>query len=288
MGAAFIVTLREGVEISLIVAILLAYLGKVGRRDMFGAVWVGIGVAAVACIGLAVAFEQLAGGFTGPAEQLTEAIVSALAACMLTVMIFWMRRHARSLKGNLQTKLGAALERSATAVAVFAAISVLREGIETALLLIGASEESAGGSQFLVGGIAGLAVATWIGYACYSSSRRVDLRRFFAVTATLLILFAAGMVGKSAHELREYFEITGTLAEPVWHVTTAAFSTSWLAELMAGMFGWSPQPELIRVLAYVAYAVPVLALYFGDRIRVPRFGVRAVELHEPTAGRAEA
>jgi high-affinity iron transporter len=276
MGAAFIVTLREGVEIALIIAILLAYLSQVGRRDRFGAVWAGIAGSTALCVALAVAFEQLFGGFTGKAEQLTEAIVSGLAAVMLTVMIFWMRRHARGLKGDLQTKLGLAVERSALAVAIFAAISVLREGIETALLLLGASEgQHASSTSFVVGGLAGLVVASWIGYAFYSGSRRIDLRRFFSVTATLLILFAAGMVGKSVHELREYFVITGTLADPVWQVTNAAFSTSWFAQLLAGTFGWSPRPELVRVLAYLLYAIPVLVLYHAPTVRLPRFGSSA-------------
>jgi high-affinity iron transporter len=186
---------------------------------------------------------------------------------MLTFMIFWMRRHARELKGKLQTGLSRAAEHSMVAVALFAGIAVLREGIETALLIVGAeSTTGASNASFLLGGFAGIAVASVIGWAVYHSSRRVDLRSFFNVTAFLLILFAAGMVGKAAHELRELFEVTGTFASPVWTVENALFSTSWMSRFLAGMFGWSPQPELVRVLAYVAYLVPVLGLYFGDKL----------------------
>src|SRR6476469_4600861 len=117
MGAAFVITLREGVEISLIVAILFAYLAKAGRREMFGAVWAGVLAAAALCVGLAVAFEQIAGGFEGKAEQLTEATVAGAAAAMLTFMIFWMRRHSRELKGQLHARLDSVLERSFLAVA---------------------------------------------------------------------------------------------------------------------------------------------------------------------------
>jgi high-affinity iron transporter len=270
MGAAFLITLREGVEIALIVAILLAYLVKSNRRDLFGAVWAGIAAATLLCIGLAVAFEQIAGGFEGKAEQLTEAGVSLAAASMLTFMIFWMRKHARHLRCSLQTNLSAVLEHSFLAVAVFGGLSVLREGIETALLLIGATDGTSAGLGFTIGGVAGLVVSVWIGYVFYVGSSRINLERFFSVTSMLLILFAAGMVGKVAHELSEYFAMSGGLVDPVWSVTNAALSTSWFARFLAGMFGWSPHPELIRVLAYLLYLVPVTALYFGDRIRFPR------------------
>jgi high-affinity iron transporter len=267
MGESFLISLREGVEISLIVAILLAYVVRIERSGAVRAVWAGVAGAALLCIALAVAFLQLVGGFEGRAEMATEAIVSAAAAGMLTFMIFWMRRHARELKGKLQSGLGRAAERSLLAVSVFAAIAVLREGIETALLLIGADRASGEPAMPFIGGaVAGLAVAVVVGWMVYSSSRRIDLRRFFNVTALLLILFAAGMVGKSAHELRELFEVTGAFANPVWTVTSPLLSTSWIAHFFSGMFGWSPAPELVRVLAYVAYLVPVLGFYFGDRV----------------------
>ncbi|MCW2922823.1 MAG: high-affinity Fe2+/Pb2+ permease [Thermoleophilia bacterium] len=267
MGESFLISLREGVEISLIVAILLTYLNRVGRRDAFAAVWVGVGVAALACFALAAVFLHLIGGFTGRAEMATEAIVSIAAAGMLTFMIFWMRRHSRTLRSSLQEGLGRAAAHSFAAMALFAGIAVLREGIETALLLVGAERETGDTSLgFLAGGVAGLAVACGIGVMVYHGSRRVDLRRFFSATAFLLILFAAGMVGKAAHELREFTGAEGGWASPVWDVTTPLFSTSWFADFLGGMFGWSPAPETVRVIAYVAYLVPVLALYFGDAV----------------------
>jgi high-affinity iron transporter len=282
MGESFLISLREGVEISLIVAILLAYLNRIERREAFRAVWSGVAVAALACVALAIAFLELVGGFEGRAEVATEAAVSGAAAAMLTFMIFWMRSHARELKGKLQSGLERAVEHSAIAVAAFAAIAVLREGIETALLLIGA-ERGAGVSlaAFVGGGLAGLAVAATIGLLVYRGSSRVDLRRFFSVTAFLLILFAAGMVGKATHELRELLEVSGVLAQPVWTVDSPLLSTSWVARLMAGMFGWSAHPDVARVIGYIAYVVPVLGLYFGDRLavaasRVTRRRTRAV------------
>src|SRR5690348_10689793 len=101
MGESFLISLREGVEISLIVAILLAYLNRIERRDAFKAVWTGIAASTLACLALAVVFQELVGGFTGRAEMAVEAGVSLAAASMLTFMIFWMRRHARNLKGAL-------------------------------------------------------------------------------------------------------------------------------------------------------------------------------------------
>lgn len=263
MGVAFLITLREGVEIAVIVAILLAYLSQNGRRDMFGAVWVGAGIAVAACMALGLAIKMVAGGLEGPAEAATEALVSLAAAGMITFMIFWMRRHARELRGNLHSRLSNALENSYLAVAAFAAVSVLREGIETALLLLGASDESRAGAGFTFGGIAGLVVATWIGYLLYSGSRRIDLGRFFTVTGALLILFAAGMVGKAMHELVELVELGGPLAGAAWTISAGPLSGGWFSDLLAGLFGWSPQPEWLRVIAYLGYLAPMAVLYFA-------------------------
>ena len=137
----------------------------------------------------------------GKAEQATEGLLALAACAVLTWMIFWMRRNARSLGGELRAKVDAA--STAGALTALAFIAVAREGFETVLFLLSAETQSASGSQVVVGGLFGLAVAAALGWLIYVGGRHVDSRTFFKVTGVLMILFAAGLAGKAVHEFRE-------------------------------------------------------------------------------------
>jgi high-affinity iron transporter len=261
VGASFIITLREGLEISLVLGILATYLVKTDRTQMLRSMWIGSAIAlAVAAIG-GVVFRAAVGEFEGKWEQAIEGSIALFAALVLTWMIFWMRRNARGLSHELRAKLDASDTSRAVAIVAFAA--VLREGFETALFLISAETESASGGEVVAGGLIGLAVAAVIGWLVYVGGRRIDLAKFFAITGFLLILFAAGLVGKAFHEFRELFGIEdGWLIESLWTIESGAFASGNLYDFMNGLFGWHRSPERIRVLAYFAYLVPVMWLYF--------------------------
>jgi len=269
MGASFLITLREGLEISLVLAIVLAYLAKTGRRDLFPAVAAGAGVAAVVCVVTGLAFHVLIGEFEGRAEQAIEGTLALIAAAVLTWMIFWMRKNARGMSADLHGKLDAAANRSATAVALVAFGAVAREGFETVLFLLGAETGSSSGASVVVGGLLGLAVSAVLGVMVYRGGSKMNLRRFFQITGALLILFAAGLFAKAMHEFRELLEIEGWLAEPVWVIESGVFASGWLYDFLAGVFGWSSDPERIRVIAYVAYLVPVSIAFFAGGRQAP-------------------
>jgi high-affinity iron transporter len=268
MGAALLITLREGLEISLVVAIIAAYLVKTGHRDRLPVMWSGVAAAVAASIATGVAFFALIGSFEGRWEKAIEGILAFAAVGVLTWMIFWMRRNARNISGELHGKLAAALAESPKALAIVAFVAVAREGFETALFLLGAETGTSSGAAVVVGGLIGLAIATVIGIAFYNGSSRVDLRRFFQTTGMLLILFAAGLFAKGLHEFRELFEIESSLvAASVWNVTSGPLAAgTTLTDFLQGLFGWSPNPERIRVFGYAAYLVPVTWLFYrGDR-----------------------
>lgn len=270
MGAALLITLREGLEISLVVAIIAAYLVKTGRSSYLPAMWVGVAAAVVASIATGLLFKAAIGEFEGTWEQAIEGTLAFLAVGVLTWMIFWMRRNARNLSGELHSKIDAALANSPAALTVIAFVAVGREGFETALFLLGAETSSSSGAAVVVGGLIGLAIATAIGLAFYRGSARVDLRRFFKATGLLLILFAAGLFAKGVHELRELLELESSIiADPVWEVTSGPLAEgATLHDFLKGLFGWSPHPERIRVVAYLAYLIPVAWLFYaGDRRR---------------------
>lgn len=272
MGSALLITLREGLEAALIVAIVLGYLKRLGREGDFPTVWLGTAAAvALSTIAGLVVFNTL-GELEGRAEAVTEGLVAFVATGVLTWMIFWMARQARFIKGELESKVDAAVVAgSSIALASIAFVAVLREGLETALFLLstGVGTESSA-SQF-VGGVIGLGVAIVLGYLVYRGSRKVNLRVFFRVTGALIILFAAGLLAKGVHEFQEA-GLIGTLNEHVYDVSSVAAldpDSSTFGEFLGGLFGWSPNPSLEMIVVYLLFLLPVGTAFLAVTRRMP-------------------
>ena len=265
MGAAFLITLREGLEIAIVLAILISYLVKTGRADEVGAVWRGAGIAAGICVAVGLVVHLAVGGLNGRNEKAVEAVIALAAASVLTWMIFWMREHARTLGAQLRRQVEEAT--TARALAVIAFVAVLREGLETVLFLLSAETSSASGAGVVVGGLSGLVVSVGLGVVFYSAGHRLNLRTFFNVTGVLLILFAAGLVGKFFHEFRELLEIeSGWIWSPAWTIESGLWANGAFYDFMKGFFGWHAETERIRLVAYFAYLLPVgWAFLWGGR-----------------------
>ena len=260
MGASFLITLREGLEIAIVLAILLSYLVKSNRSNEAVAVWRGAGAATVLCLIIGVVIHLSTGGLHGSAEKAVEMVIAAAAASVLTWMIFWMRTHSRSMGAELRQQVDEAT--TSTALAAIAFVAVVREGLETALFLLSAENASASGSSVVFGGLLGLALAAVLGRLFYMGGNRVNLRTFFNVTGLLLILFAAGLVGKAFHEFREMMSIeTGWIWQPVWTVESGIWSSGTFYDFMKGFFGWHAETERIRLISYFAYLIPVGYLF---------------------------
>jgi len=202
MGSGLVV-LREGFEASLVVAVVLAFLDRSNRRDGFAAVWIGIAAALTVSALVGITLFAVGAELEGTSEYLFEGITTIVAAALLVWMIFWMRRQARSIRTDLEGKTRTALaEGSAIGLAAVAFVGVLREGVETALLLFSTTEKSSP-LVSLVSALVGLALAIGLGYAFYRGSHRLDLRRFFTVTSAILLLFAGWLLAKGLEELAE-------------------------------------------------------------------------------------
>jgi high-affinity iron transporter len=270
--------LREGLEAALVVAIVLAYLKRLGREDAFGRVWGGTALAGVVALLAGIVVFAAVGNLEGDAEAITEGIVAFLAASVLTWMIFWMARQARFIKGHLHAKIDAALTSgSAVGLAAIAFFAVLREGLESSLFLVSTTVGEHSNVQELLGGLIGLVGAAGIGYLVYKGSRRFNLRLFFRVTGALIILFAAGLVAKGVHEFQEVGLIP-TISEHLWNVGSVAVldpARSWFAELLGSLFGWSPSPSLEMVVVYVLFLVPAGTAFLAQTKKVPTTHVRA-------------
>lgn len=262
MGASFLITLREGLEASLIIAILLTYLQKTNRWADARYVWNGTAAAVGVCLVAGFAIFIALDGMEGKLAYAVEGLIALFAMAVLTHMIFWMRAHARTLGQELRDKVD---RSAASALAIIAFAAVAREGLETVLFLLSAETESASGSQVVLGGLLGLVVAVILGVVVYRGGNRVNLKTFFNVTAVLLLMFAAGLAGKAVHELRELIGWEdGWLVQPMWTIESGMWSSGTFYDFMRGLFGWHRSPENIRVIAYFVYLLPVLSIYLRD------------------------
>jgi high-affinity iron transporter len=264
MGRAFLITLREGLEIGLVVAILFRYVLRPGREQLTRSLAAGSISAGLVSAISAVVFFNVVGDFEGKTEQVIEFLL-ALAACItLTWMIFWMRAHSRELSGSITSKLDAASTKSGLAIGLVAFAAVAREGFEAALLIVAGKVQDTKGTAVAVGGLIGLIVAAALSYAFFKGSTRLNLKKFFTVTGVILLFVAAGLFAKAAHEGREILGIEGWSATSMWNVVKGPFASGWISDFMQGMFGWSPSVERIQLLAYCLYLGPV-AYFFLRR-----------------------
>lgn len=269
MLTAFFVMLREGFEAALIVAILYAYLRKVDRQDLVPAMWQGVAAAAVLSVGSGVIIHLTIDGLEGEPRLRAFAAISVFAVLVLTWMIFWMRKHSRAIKGELQQVLDQAMSRSRRirlAVILAAFFAVLREGLEAALFMI-ATATTEDGAQVLLGAVAGLTVACLLGWAVVLGGRRMPMRQFFQVTGVALILFAGGLLARTVMFLQTSGDL-GISWNNVYDLTSIRWLTveTEVGRFLGAMFGWDPRPSIEQVIAYVLYVGVVTWLF----LRTPK------------------
>lgn len=256
MVTGFFLSLREGLEIALVIGIVLGSLKRLQRTDLAGAVWLGVLGAAALSFLAAVGLTLIGASLEGSAEAIFEGSLMLLAAAVLTWMIFWMRKHARLLKDEIQNGVRAASRLGTASLFVLAFVTVLREGLELALLLSAAMFSSQTGTT-VVGSLLGLAVAAGLGFGFFAATIRLNLNRFFQITTIVLILFAAGLVAHGVHEFNEV-GIIPSLIEHVWDTNAILPESSVLGQTLTTLLGYNGNPSLSEVLAYGLYLVGVL------------------------------
>lgn len=266
MVAPLLITLREGLEAALIIGIVLAYLARTGNGHRSAPVWAGTAAAILVSVIAGVAIFLTVGELEGAAEQIFEGTAMLLAVAMLTYMVIWMKRQSSSIRGELQDKVQAALRSgSGLALAAMAFLVVVREGIETALFFF-ASSRSGTAVESLLGGIAGLALATALGYAVYRGSHRLNLGTFFNATGVLLIVFAAGLLAHGIHEFEEA-GVVPILIEHLWDVNWLLDEKSDLGRFLTALVGYNGNPSLLEVAGYVSYLALSLNRYLSPSAR---------------------
>jgi high-affinity iron transporter len=261
MAFSFLVTLREGVEMALIVAILLGYLRSIGQRRHFRDVWYGVAVAAAVCVAIGAALEIASKELDDRVVEAFEGFTMIFAVAILTGMAFWMKRQAAGISKELKASVDAALSRgSMTAVVLLAASSVGREGLETTLFLFAGSTTGGSGFQFVMGGILGFAIAALVGVAMYHGARRIPLKHFFNVSGVAVIVLAAGLLATSVVKLYEAAIITN-LGDRPWDTERYISITSNLGKFLNVLLGYDSAPSMLQIGLYWSYLLLVGAAF---------------------------
>jgi high-affinity iron transporter len=264
MEAALLIMLREGFEAALVVAIVFAYLRRIGRLDLARSVWQGVALATAAAFAVGIAVRLSVGSLEGDARLRAFAAISAVAAVVLTWMVFWMRRQSRMIKGDLEHRVDAAVRSDNTrrAILAVALVAVLREGIEAALFLIAAGTDESGGAV-VIGALVGLALASLLAFVVYWGGRSMPMKAFFTVTGLVLIICAAGPVAKTVLFLQTSGDLGSFNLNGIYDLTAYRWLTQQTEEgkFLAAMFGWDPRPSIEQLVAWTAFAAPVTWLF---------------------------
>lgn len=285
----FVITLREGVEAALVVGIVLAYLKKAKQQHLNAWVWAGVGMGLIASALIGVLFGWVVQtlGTLGPAiEPLLEGIFSLFAIAMLSWMLVWMTRNARTLKQDLEGAIGSALKRDQRAGwGIFSLIlfAVVREGFETVLFIVGKFQQ---GIVPAVGALSGIAIAAGIGGLIFRWGIRLNLRKFFTVMGILLLLIVSGLVvtalghfdtaantmaqlDRKSQSICFFYERFAKpqyrdciLGPMVWNFNKVLPDDRFPGILLNALFGYSDRIYMVQAFSYVAFLITIGGIYF--------------------------
>ncbi|KOU58091.1 iron transporter [Streptomyces sp. XY58] len=282
----YLIGLREGLEASLVVCILVAYLVKTERRDALRPVWLGIGIACALSLAFGALLEFGSQELTFEAQELLGGSLSIISVGLVTWMVFWMKRTARHLKAELHGKLDSALAMGTGALVATAFLAVGREGLETALFVWASVRASGEGSSApLIGVLLGIATAIVLGYLFYRGALRINLAKFFRWTGAMLVVVAAGVLAYGVHDLQEA-RFLGGLNDRAFDISTAVPPDSWYGTLLKGVFNFQPDPTVLQLTVWALYLVPVLVLFFAERGGRRRPASAATPSDSPTSAPA--
>ncbi|GAA4663775.1 iron uptake transporter permease EfeU [Frondihabitans cladoniiphilus] len=274
MLATLVIGLREGLEATLIVGIIAAFLKR--NRIPMWPMWLGVGVAVFLSVAVGVVLDLVEQALPQAEQEGMEAIIGAVAVVFVTTMIVWMRKHARDLKGDLEAEATAAAGRgTAWALAGMAFLAVLKEGFETSVFLLATFQASSNTGLAALGAVIGVAGAIVIGFGLYTGGVKLNLAKFFTGTGIFLVFVAAGLVMtalRTAHEAGWILVGQQRTVDLSWLAPNGTV----LGALITGVLGIQPDPRVIEVLGWFCYLVPVLLLSVWPRAwrptgaRIPR------------------
>jgi high-affinity iron transporter len=266
---SLLVTLREGIEIALVVTILLGYLRNINQKQHFRQIWIGVALAAALSLAVAVGLEVTSRELSGRVLEAFEGFTMLFAVAVLTWMVFWMKRQSAGISRELRQQIDRALSGgSVMALALLAFSAVAREGIETTLFLFAGSTTNDSAVQFVAGGVFGFAIAAAAGVVIYYGAARLPLRQFFLVTGIIVVVLAAGLLANGLGDLHEATLITDLGTRP-WDTESTISMTSTLGKFLHTVLGYDSAPATAQIFLYWSYVVVVLGAYLFLPVRKP-------------------
>ena len=262
MLSTFIIALREGLEAALIVGILVAYIVRTDRRHFLKPLWTGVGAALAATFALGAFLSYTSAELTPRGEELFAGITSFIAVGLVTWMVFWMKRTARTLRNELHGKVDTALTGGPISLALVAFFAVAREGLETALFVYSNFKTVGVASTATVGLVLGLGLAVFLGYAIYNRTVKLDLAKFFTITGVALVIIAAGVLSYGIHEFQELGYLPG-VDSFLWDVTPWIAKESLLGSLLGGLVGFDTTTSFVQFIGWSIYLLAVLIPYLS-------------------------
>ncbi|WP_329194817.1 MULTISPECIES: iron uptake transporter permease EfeU [unclassified Streptomyces] len=262
MFSNYLIGLREGLEASLVVCILIAYLVKTGHKDKLGPLWLGVGLAAALSLGFGAALEFGTEQLTFEAQEAIGGSLSVVAVGLVTWMVFWMKRTARHLKAELHEKLDSALAMGTGALVTTAFLAVGREGLETSLFVWRSVKAAGDGAGPLAGVLLGIGTSVLLGWLFYRGALRINLAKFFTWTGGMLVVVAAGVLAYGIHDLQEAGFLPGILTK-AFDISATIPPDSWYGTLLKGTFNFQPDPTVVQLVVWVVYLLTVLGLFLA-------------------------
>jgi high-affinity iron transporter len=257
---SLLVTLREGIEIALVVTILLGYLRKIDQKRHFREIWIGVGAATLLSLAFATALEVTSRELSGRVLESFEGFTMLFAVAVLTWMVFWMKRQSAGISHDLRHQIDSALSGgSVAALALLAFSAVAREGFETALFLF-AGSTNASGTQFVLGGLIGFILAGAAGATIYYGAAKLPLKQFFLASGIVVIVLAAGLLSNGLSALQKAAIINHLGARP-WDFEMSLSMTSTLGKFLHTVLGYEAAPALAQIVLYWGYIIVILGAY---------------------------
>jgi high-affinity iron transporter len=247
------------------VGILISYTIKVGKQTLLKYIWGGVVVAVLSSIGLGTILNFTSAELSDRGEEFFAGTTSLLAVAVVTWMVFWMKRTARSLRSDLAKKVDRAVLVGPLALAIAAFLAVIREGLETSLFVYSNFKSVASPVNSAIGLITGFLLAIALGYLLYRSSISLDLSKFFTYTGIALVIVAAGVLSYGVHEFQELGFLPGADAF-AWDVTSVIAKESLLGGVLAGTVGFDTTTSWLQLGIYLLYLTAVLTPFLsGER-----------------------
>jgi len=259
MLVSFFIAFREGLEAFLIIGIIISYLFKIEERRYIKYVIYGVALAITLSIGIAYIFELLLGGFEGRIEEIFEGSVMLLAVVVLTYMIFWMNRQAKSIRSDIEVSVDKLINKGRVFTLLFLGfIVVFREGAETVLFFRAISYQ-VNSTELIIGGLVGILSSIVLALIFFASTIRVNFSVFFKVTGILIMLIAAGLFSTAIHEFQEAGVIP-VIKNNIYDISNILSRDSIIGGVLRSLFGYSPSPSLLETVGYLMYIVLIVLL----------------------------